>query len=361
MSTIIDNALTSGSVLYYPTIEFQSDAWLKAAICMWEKVYRIVPASYKPQDSDEVKEAIDAGLVESIILEKGDLASTAEDFENFMEGAESFPAALDGHDNIDIRLHHEKIDEALLPVLESLGSKINPNGFLSVSEEVANAYMLFLATNIARRRKIGKATDDENVFSVDSYFQFDGNFNSWIWNPDQTEVAASVVLPQILPSGIETDSMARVLDFRRKYAEARTSFRDSVITLCKTLTEVESASHVQNIIDDFYYKITNAKEFPKGGILSKALHRGWPALAVGLPFAASVFLTNGEFDFVKTFQTIDIALIATLANSINSNRSNWRESDAFYHLGLRGHFVSNIGYRQGMTRITDKFHEFMDD
>jgi len=32
-------SLTSGSVLYYPTIEFQSDAWLKAAICIWEKVY----------------------------------------------------------------------------------------------------------------------------------------------------------------------------------------------------------------------------------------------------------------------------------------------------------------------------------
>ena len=35
--------LTSGSILYYPTIEFQSDTWLKAAICVWEKIYRIVP------------------------------------------------------------------------------------------------------------------------------------------------------------------------------------------------------------------------------------------------------------------------------------------------------------------------------
>jgi hypothetical protein len=47
--------LTSGSILYYPTIEFQSDTWLKAAICVWEKIYRIVPPSYKPHDSDEVK------------------------------------------------------------------------------------------------------------------------------------------------------------------------------------------------------------------------------------------------------------------------------------------------------------------
>jgi hypothetical protein len=62
------NTLTSNSILYYPTIEFQSDTWLKAAICVWEKIYRIVPSSYRPVDSDEVKEAIDAGLVESIML-----------------------------------------------------------------------------------------------------------------------------------------------------------------------------------------------------------------------------------------------------------------------------------------------------
>ncbi len=32
------------NVLYFPTIEFQSDEWLKSASFVWEHVYRIVPA-----------------------------------------------------------------------------------------------------------------------------------------------------------------------------------------------------------------------------------------------------------------------------------------------------------------------------
>src|SRR5580704_6013185 len=116
--------LTSGSILYYPTIEFQSDTWLKAAICVWEKVYRIVPFSYKPHDSDEVKEAIDAGLVESIKLEKEDLAKAASDFQSFMDGADTFPASLSGYDNIDIRIHPEKLTRSCCLCLKVWPAKL---------------------------------------------------------------------------------------------------------------------------------------------------------------------------------------------------------------------------------------------
>ena len=28
--------LSGGKILYFPTIEFQSDAWVKSALCVWE-------------------------------------------------------------------------------------------------------------------------------------------------------------------------------------------------------------------------------------------------------------------------------------------------------------------------------------
>jgi hypothetical protein len=58
----------SKDVLYYPTIEFYDEVWLKTSLCLWDKIYRIVPDSYKPKDSDEVKTAIDNGLVKNIIF-----------------------------------------------------------------------------------------------------------------------------------------------------------------------------------------------------------------------------------------------------------------------------------------------------
>lgn len=61
------------SILYYPTIEIRDEEWLKSALLVWDKVYRIVPKHHVPNDSDEIKEAIDNDLIRSITLEDDDL------------------------------------------------------------------------------------------------------------------------------------------------------------------------------------------------------------------------------------------------------------------------------------------------
>ncbi len=361
MKTTDNNSLVSGNILYYPTIEFQDDTWLKAAVCIWEKIYRIVPPSYTPNDSDEVKEAIDAGLIESVMLDKNDLETTASDFQLFMDEADTFPAALQGHDSIDIHIHPEKIDAKLLPLFESLASKIDPDGFLSVSQEVAQAYMLYLATNIARRRQIGKATDNANIFSVDSYFQFDGNFNSYPFDNEKTEVAAAVVLPQLLPGGLDTDSMSRVLEFRKRHTESRSSYRESVLELAQHLTKIESKSHVLDVIADFRANLESAKLSPVGKAIASASEFKMCALAVGLPIAASAFIDKDQLNWFTIASSIGVGIIATMADANKSKRSEWKKSDAFYHLALHGYFGLSKGRTTGWSRATDQFHEFMDD
>ena len=51
--------------------EIQDETWLKSALCIWDVVYRIVPAGYTPKDSDEVAEAVQAGVVKNIKLTRG--------------------------------------------------------------------------------------------------------------------------------------------------------------------------------------------------------------------------------------------------------------------------------------------------
>ena len=55
-------------VLYFPYIGIWNGAWLKSTLRIWDSVYRIVPLGYKPKDSDEVREAIDAGFIKDIRL-----------------------------------------------------------------------------------------------------------------------------------------------------------------------------------------------------------------------------------------------------------------------------------------------------
>ena len=64
--TELINSFGSRSILYYPTIEFQTETWVKASLLFWDKIYRIVPTHYRTNDSDEIKIAISNGFIEDI-------------------------------------------------------------------------------------------------------------------------------------------------------------------------------------------------------------------------------------------------------------------------------------------------------
>jgi hypothetical protein len=52
--------------LYYPFIHFKNDAWLKLTALYWDKMGRIVPETYRTEDTDTVKQlAEQAGYIET--------------------------------------------------------------------------------------------------------------------------------------------------------------------------------------------------------------------------------------------------------------------------------------------------------
>jgi hypothetical protein len=352
--------ISDGKILYFPTIEFQNDAWVKSALCVWEKIYRIIPPSCTPHDSDEVKEAISAGLIESVKMTREDLTKSAADFEEFLDKAAEFPAALQGHDNI--RLHKDKVEARILPILQSLAKKIDPDGWLSISEPVANAYMLFLSKTVAQRRQLAEVTDSEDMFTVFSFFGYEGNFNSWATNPNASEVAASLVLPNLLPSGMAAESMKRVLEFRKRHTDARVTYRRSVETLAKELTKVEDHAHALRLIREFEGNLASGKA--TGGAKGLATLNAYKesVLFVGVPVAAAAMLARNDgmsWGFVGT--ACGLGLIATMADPNKSARGKWKSSDAYYHLQLHGAFSLSDTPEGPMPRYRDVFKEFMDD
>ena len=77
--------MAASSILYYPSIHFRDENWVKRALLYWESVYRIVPVTYVPQDSDFIRQLKGDGLIRDIILDKDDdydgiLEKTAEKF-----------------------------------------------------------------------------------------------------------------------------------------------------------------------------------------------------------------------------------------------------------------------------------------
>ena len=87
--------MKSDSILYYPHIEFQNEAWVKASLLLWNHVYRIVPNNYTPNDSDEIKALVDEDFVRNITLEEKDKNDTFDEFLRLCDKIEQcMPAGL---------------------------------------------------------------------------------------------------------------------------------------------------------------------------------------------------------------------------------------------------------------------------
>src|SRR5258708_2431205 len=94
-----------GSVLYFPHIEVNDADWLKGALCIWDTVYRIVPEGYNPQDSHDVREAVDAGVLKNIDLSVKDLQETREQYHDFLASVAYLPDALDRPPRGTVEIH----------------------------------------------------------------------------------------------------------------------------------------------------------------------------------------------------------------------------------------------------------------
>jgi hypothetical protein len=355
--------ITSGQILYYPEIVFQDETWLKAALCVWDKVHRIVPGTYVPNDSDEVKRAVAAGLVESIKLSPADLGKTAEQFEAFWDSIPMTPAGVTGYESVD--LHADKVDARILPLLTSLAKIVKENGFLSLSPEVANSYMLFPAQNVSENRRIAKLTDSSDMFALMHYFANRGQFDEFHCNPEAKEATTALTLPSLLPGGLEYVAMDRVLEFRSRNEQLRASYRETVAETAEHLVGVENESHAREILKAFEEKLrlhhgqwtTAAKSF--------GLDIAHGFMAVGFPTsltAMGTILSAGAFVSVSTIVgSLAIGSVATIADAARSFRSHWKQPDALYHLKLQNTFGDGPSLERVIRRYDSAFNEFIND
>ena len=351
------------ATLYYPNIEFYDSTWLKASLIIYDKIFRIVPRSYSPDDSDEVKIAVDKNLLEDIHLTKPDLEKTAEEYEQFLSSVPVLPAAVEGYENV--RLHEEKVDDRIRPILEALSNKIDPDGFLSVSPEVANTYMLYLANVVSRRRGITKLTDNPDMFSIMHYFANDGNFGEWINNPDSKEVAASFLIPYILPKSIEFLSIKEIIKFRDKTQSAREAFKESLDDFIDKASHIDDLDFLKKHAEEFINKIEKGRDNIADRTKEFAKDIMYSIISVGLPTtftALSIFSAGSDiFGLVSVGKSCSIGAVASVADTARSIRKKWKSSDNFYYLQLKKVFGDKTGVKFSTWNYHRIFEEFIND
>lgn len=272
------------SILYFPSIEIRDSNWLKANALLWKKIYRICPAGYHPDDSDDVKHLIDAGLVCNLSPSENDLSETFDDYQTFVNELPSLPDGLDDYNQYD-NVHVDKIDARLYPILEKFAKDVTGD-FLQLPSHLARGYMLYLANRIADRRNLNMATNSPDAWVTSAYINERGSFSEFVYSArddDDIRAYSTVSLRDLLPANLEGASMQQVIDFSKKYQDEKEELRQTVAGFLNELRQCKEPDRAKHIIESHIARLDKAKQNYKKstGFLSKDTLRS--SMVIGVP------------------------------------------------------------------------------
>ena len=131
--------------LHYPTIEFRDQDAFKRSLLVWDRIHRIVPDGYVPDDHPEVVDAVGAGVVQNLALDSKEKSKAASRFLDFFALRDSLKTRLTWPAGFSTgtftRINPDKVDAKLLPLYEQLAQRMTDDGFLEVPHEHAGGYM----------------------------------------------------------------------------------------------------------------------------------------------------------------------------------------------------------------------------
>jgi len=353
-----------GSVLYFPHIEVNDADWLKGALCIWDTVYRIVPEGYNPQDSHDVREAVDAGVLKNIDLSVKDLQETREQYHDFLASVAYLPDALDRPPRGTVEIHHEKLDERMIAELTDVLGVITRNGdWLELPRGLADGYMLFLATTVAKRRAMPKLTDSDFMFVSMQYFSMQGDMDEFVFPGEgRADMSAALFLQTFAPAGIEDQPMKKVLQFHLANAEGRQAFRSGLDGLAQELSKVEDQKYVREIVDSYMKRLHESEGLTLARLREYFAQRQPILLGLGVPLAVSAFKDFVDsHDTTMTLGKVGIAIISGLAGAVKDCRKGWVTTDASYLARLRENFVGDSPFPRRMRRLDKMMDEFLND
>lgn len=355
------DSLLSENILYYPSIEFPNVSWVKCALCIWEKIYRIVPLGVEPDDDPEIATIVQEGIVQNLVLEKKDISQASEEFIYFLDSLVNLPAGLKSSNDSVINLHKKKVDSTLYPILEELALRIDGD-WIKLSPEIANGYMLFLANSVSKRRQLPKITDNKDVFSIMSFFEQEGNFDEFIYSIDRNVYYTTVIFPTFLPGGVTRVDIDNLLRFREDTKYLRASFRQTIEQFVVRLKDIDSFDYALDLAaslrDELESFKLNFKELAK----QRAIKLVPSLLAVGLPtFISTLGLLkdNGNtFEHRNLLGAVSIGIISSIAGS-SSTINTWTPQCASYYLKMNSRFSDGEPLSLEIPKFDKPFEEFI--
>jgi len=347
------------SLLYYPTIEFADEDWVKATLLLWDRVYRIVPAGYRPRDSAGIREAVDRGLIRNIHLEEEDTGTAADEFLTFCDSLPFVPAGLEPGSSE--RIHPDKIDSRLYPELDKIADYFDRDGWLRLSPAVARGYMFILSKIVAGRRGLARATSSRDSWTIDPFFAENANFDEYVYNRDSEGYFTSLLLHQVLPSDLSGVRMEQVVRFVETRQDERVAFRNVIDDFASALTDCESVDHTRTIVRDFIERLERERKQFRDSMDFWNRHAPASLFVVGLPVgltAFGAFAVGGDpFNLYHLGASVSIGAVAAYTNFRESSGRDPKYQYRSYLIDMDRELNS-----KGLVPRFDRiFEEFIND
>ncbi len=247
--------------LYYPFIHFRDEGWLKLSSLFWDDVSRIVPRSYTPRDSREIRTLEDAGVVRRVdpgayepavsqlftaLLERHERKLVAR---YDVAGRHAWPANLErfsvstgrGASRSLAFIHCSKLERGLLEQLLELRLALpsRDRRWLGMHPSIVSAYMIALASEIGRRRGLSPSSDNAMHLSGVTSCSAEDLARSLVSELDlgkrrnkatkaSSERVAFVTLRAVLPERLDAVPAKRIIELRERHAGARHAFHGYV-------------------------------------------------------------------------------------------------------------------------------------
>lgn len=350
--------MTANSILYYPSIEFHSDEWVKSSLLLWDSVYRIVPADYKPYDSHSIREFADSGLVRDVNLDESDVKQTGDEFIELCDSLPFIPAGLEPGD--EDRIHPDKIDKRLYPSLEKIADNFLHHGWLHLSKELARGYMFYLAKTVAQRRNLVRGTDDSDCWSIAPYFTEQANFDDFMCNEEAEGFYCSLFLEDLIPKNIGGVPAKEIITFVEQRKDLKEQLRIKLDTLFAKLSLIDNKEQAYIEVNDFLAQVDYDKKelrksmgFWKSGIPSSLFAVGVPTTLTAL---GALGLSGDAFTAKKIASSILIGAVASYTDYNKTVKHNRDSSYVSYLLQVDKLVRPDLPYR-----LMRNLEEFIND
>jgi hypothetical protein len=355
----VQSAVDASRALYYPHAQFGSAAWVKSTLLYWEGIVRTQVSATEPVDDDEIRELVDAGLIEEIPFSAYN-ERVAEQYSERLEAllrehGGRLPEGLPSLRGVR-GVHPEKepkMRAAIVELCDARGDRLAAEVTRTKPNETLALYASLLANEIARDRDLAPVTDEPIFDAVSTFFENERISSDARAVPEvDGHALAELALPMPSLEALKALPVKRLLEIREKYAPQRRRYREKVQARVAEIAKLDSVDALREHLKRFQDEIRDDMVGEREAVKDAKVNERWSLLGVSAPASVAAGLTIAS----ASSAVVGVGAFAlTMTSWFAQKRSNLgKEAGSHYLVALESEATRPLG-----QRVSDAFRKLV--